>query len=322
MLKLDIDMGQPVVKKENSVYDVLIVGAGPAGITAAIYSSRALLSTMIIEKLGSGGQAMVSDLIENYPGFQDGINGFELSRRMEDQAKKFGTVFTMDEIISFEEPREKGVFLLKGQSGEYRAKTVLISTGSTARLLGIKGESAFMGRGISTCATCDAALYRNKTVAVVGGGDSAITEGLFLTRFAKKVIVIHRRNELRAEKILQKKAFENPVMEFIWDCVAEEVIGDDRIRSLSIKNVKTGATSSLDVDGIFIYIGHTPNTAWIDVKKDPEGYIITDDLMRTNIPGIFAAGDCRKTVLRQISTAVGDGAVAACCAEKFIEGSI
>jgi thioredoxin reductase (NADPH) len=188
-----------------------------------------------------------------------------------------------------------------------------------ARLLGIKGEDRFMGRGISTCATCDAALYRNKKVAVVGGGDSAITEGLFLTRFADKVTLIHRRNELRAEKILQKKALESMKMDFIWDSVVEEVVGDEKIRSIAIKNIKTGAKSSLDIDGFFIYIGHVPNTAFIDVKKDPDGYIITDELMQTSIEGIFAAGDCRKTPLRQISTAVGDGATAAYRAEAYLE---
>jgi thioredoxin reductase (NADPH) len=319
MLKLDIETGPMPHGEENLIYNIAIIGAGPAGLTAAIYSSRALLKTIVVEKMGSGGQAMVSDLIENYPGFSDGINGFELSKRMEDQAKKFGAIFEFEEVHKIEKTVEDGHFLLKGDSRDIRAKCVIITTGSMARLLGIKGEDRFMGRGISTCATCDAALYRNKKVAVVGGGDSAITEGLFLTRFADKVTLIHRRNELRAEKILQKKALESMKMDFIWDSVVEEVVGDEKIRSIAIKNIKTGAKSSLDIDGFFIYIGHVPNTAFIDVKKDLDGYIITDELMQTSIEGIFAAGDCRKTPLRQISTAVGDGATAAYRAEAYLE---
>ncbi len=319
MLKLEIDTGQSAVVNTDTVFDTVIVGAGPAGLTAAIYSSRALLSTLVIEKLGSGGQAMVSDLIENYPGFHEGINGFDLSKRMEDQAKKFGAGFESDEIHSIEKTAGSDTFILKGQSRLFRAKSIIITTGSMSRLLGIKGEDRYMGRGISTCATCDAALYRKKKVAVVGGGDSAITEGLFLTRFADKVTVIHRRDELRAEKILQKKAFENPKMDFIWDSVVTEVIGDEKIRSIRIRNVKTGAESGLEIDGLFIYIGHVPNTALVDVKKDHDGYIITDELMQTTIKGVFAAGDCRKTPLRQISTAVGDGAIAAYMAEDYLE---
>jgi thioredoxin reductase (NADPH) len=317
MLKLEIDTAQPARVIKDTLYDIAIIGAGPAGLTAAIYSSRALLSTLIVEKVGSGGQAMVSDLIENYPGFNEGINGFDLSKRMEDQARKFGAGFESDDIGSVE--KKDDIFIMNGHYGKYRAKTVIISAGSTARLLGIKGEDTYMGRGISTCATCDAALYRNKRVAVVGGGDSAVTEGLFLTRFADKVTIIHRRDELRAEKIAQKKAFENPKMEFVWDSIVEEVAGDEKIRSVSVRNVKTGVKSSLEIDGLFIYIGHVPNTSFVNVKKDPEGYIITDELMQTDIPGLFAAGDCRKTPLRQIVTAAGDGAIAAYKAEEYLD---
>jgi len=319
MLKVEIDTGTTAGANTMELFDTAIIGAGPAGLTAAIYSSRALLKTIVIEKLSSGGQAMVSDLIENYPGFNEGINGFELSRRMEDQAKKFGAVFEIEEIHSIETNGEDGQFILHGDSRQFKAKTIVVTTGSTARLLEIKGEDRYMGRGISTCATCDAALYRNKRVAVVGGGDSAITEGLFLTRFADKVTVIHRRNQLRAEKIIQKKAMENPKMEFMWDSVVEEVLGDEKIRSIRIRNVKTGNTSTLETDGLFIYIGHIPNTGFLSVKKDKDGYIITDDLMQTSVSGIFAAGDCRKTPLRQILTAVGDGAIAACRAQEYLE---
>ncbi len=319
MLTLDIDKGVQKGPEKNLNFDVIIIGAGPAGLTAAIYASRALLKTLVIEKLGSGGQAAVSDLIENYPGFPDGINGFELSQRMEQQAKKFGALFENDEIKSVEKPEGSDYFIIKGESAVYQAGAVLISTGSNPRLLNVKGESAYMGRGISTCATCDAALYREKIVAVVGGGDSAMDEGMFLTRFAKKVIIIHRRNELRAEKILRQKALANPKMEFVWDSVVEEVMGDEKIRRVLIRNVKTNETKEIEIDGLFIYIGHIPNTAWIKVEKDPEGYIITDEMMKTNIPGIFAAGDCRKTPLRQISTAIRDGAIAGCMAEKYLE---
>jgi thioredoxin reductase (NADPH) len=238
---------------------------------------------------------------------------------MEEQAKKFGTHFENAEVQEIMKDSNLNVFIIKAPGVEFKAKSVIIATGTSPKRLGVKGESTYIGRGLSTCATCDGPLYRDKTVAVVGGGDSALDEGLFLTRFAKKVYVIHRRNEFRAVKILQKRARENPKMEFLCERVVEEIIGDEKIRRVRLKNVKTGEESELEVDGLFLYIGLIPNTRMVNVKKDESGYIITDDAMQTSVKGIFAAGDCRKTHLRQVSTAIGDGAIAAHFAEKYVE---
>lgn len=306
----------------NEIFDVAIIGGGPAGLTAAIYASRALLKTVVFEKLGPGGQAALTNLIENYPGFPDGINGFELAQKMEEQARNFKAKFETVDIKSIRREDKMNCFVLVSDGIEFMAKSVIIATGTTPRRLGIPGENEFWGRGISTCATCDGALYRDKIVAVVGGGDSALDEGIFLTRFVSKVFIIHRRNELRAVKILQQRAMQNPKIEFIFDTIVEEVIGDNRIRKLRLRNVKTGEVSFLDVDGMFIYIGLLPNTDFLKetgIQMDENGYIITNDRMETNIPGIFAAGDCRVKSLRQVATAIGDGAIAANTAEKYVE---
>lgn len=320
MLGLNIDKSILQESVKTQVYDIAIVGAGPAGLTAAVYTSRGLCSTVLIEKLGSGGQAAITDHIENYPGFPDGINGFELSQKMEEQATRFGSKFEFSEINKITKDEYTRLFTIHGEDKSIQAKAVIIATGTSSRMLGVKGESDFMGRGISTCATCDAAFYREKVVAVIGGGDSAVDEGLYLTKFAKKVIVIHRRDSLRAVKILQKRAMENPKMEFIWDTVVEEVLGENKIQKLKLRNLKTGVESILEIDGMFLYIGLDPNTVFLDLaNKDEQGYVITDEAMRTNVPGLFAAGDCRKTFLRQVATAVGDGAVAAVSAQKYLE---
>ncbi len=320
MLDLNINLGVTNSTSQKDIFDVAIVGAGPAGLTAAIYTSRALLNTVVFEKLGAGGQAAITDHIENYPGFPEGINGFELSKKMEEQAKNFGTKFEFLEITKVEKDFNKNCFILYSGTKEFYAKSVIIATGTTPKKLGVKGENEFWGRGISTCATCDGSLYKDKIVAVVGGGDSALDEGIFLTKFAKKVYIIHRRDELRAVKILQKRAMENPKIEFILNTIVEEIIGDNKIQKMKIKNVKTGENSFLDIDGLFIYIGLEPNTHMIEhVNKDESGYIITNDNLETNIPGLYVAGDCRYKVLRQVSTAVGDGAIAAHNVEKFLE---
>ncbi|MGC8765833.1 MAG: thioredoxin-disulfide reductase [Brevinematia bacterium] len=305
---------------EEKLYDIGIIGGGPAGMTAAIYSSRAMLNTIIFEKLGAGGQAAVTDHIENYPGFPEGINGFELSQKMEEQARNFGANFEFSEVTEIKKDEGKNCFIIRTNSNRFYSKTLIIATGTTPRKLNVPGEEKFWGHGISSCATCDGALYKDKVVAVVGGGDSALDEGLFLTKFVKKLYIIHRRNELRAVKILQKRAMENPKIEFLLETVVEEILGENRIEKLKLKNVKTNITSLLDIDGLFIYVGLLPNTSFIkDVRKDENGYIITDENLQTNIPGIFAAGDCRVKTLRQIATATGDGALAAYNAEKYIE---
>jgi thioredoxin reductase (NADPH) len=318
-LKLDI---VSVGKDETLVYDVAIIGGGPAGLTAGIYSARALLKTVVFEKLGCGGQLAITDRIENYPGFPEGINGFELSNKMKEQAENFKVKFEFLEVESLIKDENSNCFLIKCGNKNFMAKAVIFATGSTSKRLNIPGENEFWGRGISSCATCDGALFKDKVVAVVGGGDSALDEGLFLTKFAKKVYIIHRRNELRAAKILQLRAMNNPKIEFIFDTVVEEVIGENKLKQLKLKNLKTGDISYLEVDGMFIYIGLLPNTELLKGFSgvlDENGFVITNEKMETNVSGLFAAGDCRNKILRQVATAVADGAIAAYSAEKYLE---
>jgi len=318
-LKLDITS---VGKDETLVYDVAIIGGGPAGLTAGIYSARALLKTVVFEKLGCGGQLAITDRIENYPGFPEGINGFELSNKMKEQAENFKVKFEFLEVESLIKDENSNCFLIKSGNKEFKARAVIFATGTTPKRLNIPGENEFWGRGISSCATCDGALFKDKVVAVVGGGDSALDEGLFLTKFAKKVYIIHRRNELRAAKILQLRAMNNPKIEFIFDTVVEEVIGENRLKQLKLKNLKTGDISYLEVDGMYIYIGLLPNTELLKGFSrvlDENGFVITNEKMETNVSGLFAAGDCRNKILRQVATAVADGAIAAYSAEKYLE---
>lgn len=304
---------------QNELYDVIIVGSGPAGMTAAIYTGRSLLKTLLLEKIGSGGQAALTELIENYPGFPHGINGYELSQRMEEQAKNFGTLFEYADVQTITKD-SNGIFHVSTELREFLSRTVIISSGASPKKLDIPGEEKFIGRGISFCATCDASFYKDKVVAVIGGGDSAVEEGMYLTKFASKVFIIHRRDQLRAAKIVQERAFANPKLEFLWNTVVEEVKGENFLEAIRLKNVKTGETSWLEVNGMFLYIGLLPNTEFLkDVHLDEQGYILTDDMMRTNIPGLFAAGDCRHTPLRQVITAASDGAIAAYAVEKYLE---
>lgn len=299
-------------------YDVIIIGAGPAGLSAAIYSARGGLKTAIFEKAMVGGQINVTDEVENYPGFEEPLSGFELTAKMHAQAERFGARFIEEEITAM--GMEGLCKVIETDSGKYRAKSVIICTGAHPRRLNIPGEERLTGRGVSYCATCDGALYRDKVVAVVGGGDSAIEEGIFLSRFARKVIVIHRRDELRAQKIIQHRAFKNPKMEFIWDTVVQEIHGEERVGQLELVNRKSKEISMLPVDGVFIYVGILPNNELLEsrIELDSAGFVLTDDHMHTNIPGIYAAGDIRHTVLRQVVTATSDGAVAAWSAEKWI----
>ena len=299
-------------------YDVLIIGGGPAGLSAAIYAARGGLKTGLFEKGIIGGQINVTDEVENYPGFPEPLSGFDLTDKMRQQAERFQTRFIDEEVTAI--GLEGLCKIIETRENSYRAKALIVCTGAHPRLLNVPGEERFTGRGVSYCATCDGALYRDKVVAVVGGGDSAIEEGLFLTRFAKKGIVIHRRDELRAQKIIQERAFNNPKMEFIWDTVVQEIHGDGKIEKLELVNRKTNAISFVPVDGIFIYVGILPNCELFEsrLKLDGGGFVITDDHMHTNVPGIYAAGDIRSTVLRQVVTATSDGAVAAWSAEKWI----
>ncbi len=302
----------------NEEYELIIIGGGPAGLTAGLYASRARLNCLLIEKGLVGGQITNAERVDNYPGFPEGINGLELGQLMHQQAIKYGLKTLLAEANGIELQGEQKV--VKTTQGSFAAEAVIIAGGSDWEKLGVPGEEEFIGKGVSYCATCDGPFFREKPVAVVGGGNSAITEALHLTRFASRVTVIHRRHELRATRILQEKAFSEPKIEFLWDTVAEEIAGGDFVSSIKLRQVKTGERSTLEVSGIFVSIGRKPNTDYLKglLPLDAAGYIITNEKMETEIPGIFATGDIRFNSARQAITAMGDGATAVIYAEKFI----
>lgn len=307
----------------EKIYDVIVLGAGPAGLAAGLYSGRYRLSTLIIEKAKDGGQIAITDEIENYPGqIVEGESGPSLIARMTAQCEKFGAERASDTITKVE--LEGPVKVLYGTKETYKAKTVIIATGAFPRPIGCKREGEFMGKGVSFCATCDANFFEDFEVYVVGGGDSAVEEAMYLTKFARKVTIIHRRDELRAAKSIQEKAFKNPKMNFMWDTVVDELHGDGLLSGMTVKNVKTGELTRIDADeedgmfGLFGFIGYNPRSELFEGMLDMEnGYIKTDDNMHTNIPGVFAAGDIRVKALRQVVTAAADGAIAAMQAEKY-----
>ncbi|MEW5923632.1 MAG: thioredoxin-disulfide reductase [Candidatus Zixiibacteriota bacterium] len=300
-------------------YDIVIVGGGPGGLTAGLYGARANRKTVLIEKYMPGGQIANTHEVEDYPGF-DSISGPELSMKMTEHAKRFGLEIVSDEVMEiYSEGLDRVVSCASGDI--YQARAIIVSTGGSPNKLNVPGEKEFSGRGVSYCAICDGAFFKDQIIAVAGGGDAAVEEGMFLTKFGKKVILIHRRDQLRAQKIIQDRAFKNPKMEFVWDSVVEGIIGDDRVRSLTLKNVKTGKKSELEVGAIFVFVGFVPNSNIFreEIKKDTGGYIITNDRMETSIKGIYACGDVRSQLVRQITNAVGDGTTAAVAAEKYIE---
>jgi thioredoxin reductase (NADPH) len=317
---LDIRINLP---KQGAVetYDVVIVGGGPAGLTAAIYSARGRRSTVMLERNMAGGQIALTELVENFPGFPEGISGFDLSDRMKRQAAQFGAELREITTVAAFQPEEDGCFSISTDQERIRGKAIILAPGVEAKRSGIPGEAEFVGRGVSWCATCDGALYKGRTVAVVGGGDSAVEEGMFLTRFADKVYVVHRRDELRAEKIIQERAFANDKMQFVWDSVPRRIVGGQMVEALEVQNVKTQGLTSLPVNGVFFYIGQIPNTAFLQgvVRLDPAGYILTDDLMRTSVCGVFACGDARSNPLKQIAMAVGEGSLAAVQAGRYLD---
>ena len=311
----------------GKVYDVIVLGGGPAGLTAGLYAGRSRLSTLVIEKGQDGGQIAITDEIENYPGqMVEGESGPSLIARMTEQVKKFGAERCTDMIKSVEINGD--IKKLVGVKGEYEAKTLIIATGAFPKPIGCENEGKFTGKGISFCATCDAAFFEDMEVYVVGGGDSAVEEAMYLTKFARKVTIIHRRDQLRAAKSIQEKAFANPKIHFLWDSVVVKVDGDELLSSMTVKNVKTGELTTITADeddglfGLFGFIGYNPNSQLFDGMLDMEnGYIKTDDNMHTSIPGVFAAGDIRVKSLRQVVTAAADGAIAAMQAEHFISNT-
>lgn len=302
------------------MYDLIIIGGGPAGLTAGLYSARARLNVLMLEKLAPGGQVMNTDWVENYPGFPDGISGFELVDRMKNQAEKFGLKIRSDEVVGLEITGNKKIVLTNKEKIE--TKSLIIATGATWKKLGIEGEESLTGKGISYCATCDGPFYRDQEVAVIGGGDTAVEEALFLTRFVKRVYHIHRRDTLRAIKLLQERAFAEEKISFIWDTIPTRILGKDGVEGIELQNVKTGEISQKDVQGVFIFVGNIPNTELANglLELNDNGFIITDNNMETSIPGVFAAGDNRAKLFRQISTAVGEGAAASYSAERYLEG--
>jgi thioredoxin reductase (NADPH) len=299
------------------VYDVIIIGGGPAGLSAAIYASRARLRTLLIEKNCCGGQITITDLLENYPGFNGGINGFELAIKLETQARDFGTEIVYEEVTSIE---NKSVKKIVTKNSAYEAKSIIVAGGTSLKKMNIQGEEDFIGKGVSFCATCDAPFYRDKDVLVVGGGDSAVQEAIYLAKFARNVTIVHRRNELRAVKVLQDKMLLYSNISIIYNSVPKEIIGKDFIEKVIITNVKTNEDQNFKIDGVFVFIGLIPNNSFItDIAIDENGYIITDENMKTSTSGIFASGDIRKKQLRQVVTAASDGAQAAVSVQYYLE---
>lgn len=304
---------------KNIDYDLVIIGGGPAGLTAGLYAARARLNVILIEKIVPGGQVVISDLIENYPGFPEGISGPDLVQRMTDQVKRFDLNIENNEVIAIDLSNPVKKITLNDRT--ITTHTIIIATGASPKKLGVPGEDTFFGKGISSCATCDGPFFKDSVVAAVGGGDTAVQESLFLTKFVKKLYLVHRRDRLRAEAILQERALASDKIEFIWNSVLTGINGLSHVENISVQNVKTGDITELSVDGCFIWVGILPNTQFLKdaVKLDEQGFIIADLNMETSVPGVFTAGDVRNTTLRQISTAVGDAAIAAFSAEQYIE---
>lgn len=307
------------MNEEKDVEDVIILGTGPAGLAAALYAARAGLDPFLLTGPQIGGQVALTDTIENYPGFPDGVSGTELAELFQKNAERFGTRIEYDTATEVNITRQP--YTVKTYSNEYMTKTLIITTGASPNKLNIPGEKELRGKGVSYCATCDGWFFKEKKVAVVGGGDSALEEGNFLTRYAEAVSIIHRRDELRAGALLQKRVKNNEKIEFIWDTIVTEIIGDESVDHIKMKNVKTEETSTMDVDGVFIFIGHTPNTDLFrdQLELDEKKYLIVDKRMRTNIPGVFAAGEVCDPHYRQVITSAGMGAAAAIEVTRFLE---
>jgi len=302
------------------VYDVVIIGAGPAGLSAGIYAGRALLDTVILERGAPGGQILMTDFIENYPGFPEGIAPLQLSENFRKQAERFGAKIEVDEAKEIQ--KKEGLWHVRGRSREYAARTVVIATGANFRRLGVQGEGKFTGKGVSYCATCDAFFFREKVVGVVGGGNWALSEALLLTKFAKQVKVIHRRDKFRAEKILQDRIKAHPKIDILWNTVIEEIRGATVLENLKVKNVRTGLLSEVRLDGLFVSIGTLPNSEFVKdlVERNEWGEIKVGKKMATSQPGIWAAGDVSDACPQQVATAVGTGVAAAIAVDEYLQG--
>lgn len=299
---------------------VIIIGSGPAGLTAAIYTARATLNPLVIVGNQLGGQISITAEVENYPGFPEtDLTGPDLVDRMYRQAERFGARFEYDEVVEVDFAKGSP-FYIKTNAKEYQAEAVIVTAGASPRRLGIPGEDELIGRGVSFCATCDGFFFRGKDVVVVGGGDSALEESLFLTKFANKVRILHRRDELRAGATLQKRAFANEKIEFVWNTVVDEIVGNGMVSAVNVSNTKTDESEQMKTDGVFIYIGHYPNSKFLEghLAMDEHGYVITDEKMRTSVLGVFAAGEIQDSMYRQIATSVGQGCAAAMQCEKWL----
>jgi thioredoxin reductase (NADPH) len=302
----------------NDNYDLIIVGGGPGGLTAGLYGARANLRTLVLERYIPGGQLSNTELVEDYPGFES-ILGPDLAAKMEAHARSFGLEIKSAEVNAIKVEGDARIVVTDDE--EYRTRAVIVATGGSPVWLGVPGEKEFAGRGVSYCAICDGAFFKNQVIAVVGGGDAAVEEAGFLTKYGSKVYIIHRRDQFRAQKIIQQRAFDNPKIEVIWNTVVEEIAGKDKVERLKLRHTTTGAQSDLEVGAVFVFIGFHPNTSILPpgIRVDENGYVITDFRMQTSIPGIYAVGDVRQQLARQVTNAVGDGTTAAIAADKYIE---
>ena len=306
----------------TSIYhDLVILGGGPAGLTAGLYAARSRLDVVLLEGKACGGQLMTYESVENYPGFPEGIGAPELVQKMVDQATRFGLEIVKDKALSIEIHTDKSEKTVVLKDGVIRCKSIIVASGAHARKIDVEGEKRLTGKGVSYCATCDGAFFEDCIISVVGGGDQAVEEGLYLTKFGRQVNIIHRRNELRATKVIQEKAFNNPKIKFIWDTVVTGIHGEELVESVTLKNLKTGDVSQMATDSVFVFVGTLPSSEFLNnaVSLDKDGFIIVNKEMETNVPGIYAAGDVISKRLRQISSSVGEGAVAAFNAEKYLE---